>query len=414
MNEKYTLHMKKCEIYDSLFTENSINEILNISEKHINNPIFILDTSYRIITRSSLAKCVNSSIETHNGKDYLILDTIKLMIKNKCIDDIYNNDNSFFYHDDEILIFCSIKVNHITIGYICVLQNNRKFEEDDLILTNVLAKVVSMQIQKEDLFISNSGLDEEYYLMDLLTNKIDNIEYLKTRLKYSNFILNENLLVLSIPFKKEYSDYRHNFGLKELIKRLKDILGNCIATYYNDMIIFLISNETEQVITSNIKETLIKFLKLNCLKCGLSIIFRNILEIQEFYYQSTYALKFTKDLETTHIAYFEECIESYLFYTCENTSNDFYKIKISTLIHPWINKLMKFDHENKTELLETLKIYIKNNRNANVASNKLNIHRSTFFYRFNKIQSILGISLGSSNNLFELELSFKILKYLGY
>ena len=48
--------MKKCEIYDSLFTENSIDEILNITEKYLNNPIFILDTSYHIITRSNLAK----------------------------------------------------------------------------------------------------------------------------------------------------------------------------------------------------------------------------------------------------------------------------------------------------------------------------------------------------------------------
>ena len=85
-----------------------------------------------------------------------------------------------------------------------------------------LSKVVSMQLQKENLFISNSGLDEEYYLMDLLINKIDNIEYIKERLKYINFNLNENLLILSIPFKQKYKDYRHNFGLKELIKKLKN------------------------------------------------------------------------------------------------------------------------------------------------------------------------------------------------
>ena len=73
MCKKYELSIKKCEIYDSLFTANSIDNILNITEKYLNNPIFILDTSYHIITRSDLAKADNSSIETHNGENYLLL-----------------------------------------------------------------------------------------------------------------------------------------------------------------------------------------------------------------------------------------------------------------------------------------------------------------------------------------------------
>lgn len=81
MQKKYDLYKKKYEIYDSLFSENSIDGILSIAESALNNPIFILDTSYRIITRSTLAKAENSSIETHNGENYLILDIINLMKK---------------------------------------------------------------------------------------------------------------------------------------------------------------------------------------------------------------------------------------------------------------------------------------------------------------------------------------------
>jgi len=411
MDEKNTLYMKKCEIYDSLFTTNSLDDIINITEKYLNNPIFILDTSYHIITRSNLAKTINSSIETHNGENYLLLNTIELMIKEKCIDTIYTKDNSFFHYSAQSLIFCSIRVMDITVAYICILQSNRDFEAEDLDLSNVLSKVVSMHMQKENLFISSSGLDEEYYLMDLLINKINNIQYVKERLKYINFNLNENCLILSIPFKQKYKDSRHNLGLKELMKRLKNILGNCISTYYKDMIVFLISNKQEQVISTYVKKNLLEFLKLNNLNCGISIAFENLLEIQDFFYQSMYAIKLSENLEVKSISYFEDFIESYLFYISESKINDSHKINLLTLVHPWINKLMKFDKENKTEFLKTLKAYIENNRNANVTSNKLNIHRSTLFYRFNKMQDLLGISLDNSNNLFNLELSFKILDY---
>ena len=56
----------------------------------------------------------------------------------------------------------------LPVGYIGVLQSKREFQEEDLELTNVLSKVLSIQLQKENLFLSNSGLDEEYYLIDLL------------------------------------------------------------------------------------------------------------------------------------------------------------------------------------------------------------------------------------------------------
>jgi len=412
MEKDFDLYEKKFKLYDSLFAQNTIEDILNTAENFLDNPIFILDTSYRIITRSNLAKRENSSIETHNGEHYLLSDTINLMKENKCIDAIYKTNTSFFHCSDQNLIFCSIRINDISIAYISVLQSKRKFQEEDLELTNILSKVLSIQIQKENLFISNSGLDEEYYLIDLLVNHLDNVEYVKERLKHSNFNLNTNFLILSIPFKQKYADYRHNFALKQMIERLKNILGNCISTYYKDIIIFLMSNENEQVISEYTNENLLEFLDLNNLKCGVSINFENILDIKDYFNQSIYALNLSSQMKLDNrINYFEDYMEYYLFYMATNKIDDLHKINLLTLVHPLIIKLIKYDKNNKTELFVTLKTYLEYNRNANDTASKLNIHRSTLFYRFNKIQSLLDISLENSNNLFKLELSLKILNY---
>lgn len=79
MNEKNDLTKKKLDLYDTLFSQDTIDEILNQAESFLQNPIFLLDTSYRIITRSKYAEAENSSIETYNGENYLIFDTINLM-----------------------------------------------------------------------------------------------------------------------------------------------------------------------------------------------------------------------------------------------------------------------------------------------------------------------------------------------
>lgn len=410
MNEKNDLTKKKLDLYDTLFSQDTIDEILNQAESFLQNPIFLLDTSYRIITRSKYAEAENSSIETHNGESYLIFDTINLMQKSKCIDTIYNTSNSFFHYSEQNLIFCSVKINNITIGYIGVLESIRKLKESDLEYTDILSKVLSIQIQKENLFISNSGLAEEYYLVDLLENKIDNLEYFKKRLQFSKFNLEENLLMLSIPFKQKYNDFRHNFGLQQLINQLKNILGNSIAAYYKDMIIILVSNSNEYVITA--EDSLLEFLKLNNLNCGISFVFKNLEFIKDFFYQTIYTLELSSSMKSNkHIYYFDDYVEYYMFYMASNSNNVLYKISLENLIHPFLRKLIDFDKENKSDLYETLKTYIENNRNANETSRKLNIHRSTFFYRLNKIQNLFDISFDSTNNLLKLELSFKLLTY---
>lgn len=77
---------------------------------------------------------------------------------------VYNSTEAFFHFTNEKLIFCGIKTNEITTAYICVVKKYRDFDFDDLNLVNTLSKTLSIQIQKNNLFISTSGLEEEYYL----------------------------------------------------------------------------------------------------------------------------------------------------------------------------------------------------------------------------------------------------------
>ncbi|MCB2313700.1 helix-turn-helix domain-containing protein [Clostridium tagluense] len=409
---EYKLYVKKFNIYNSLSACNDINKIINICEGYLNNPIFILDTSYRIIGRSALANAITSSIETYNGKAYLLIDTVNIMREDKCIDNIYSSSTSFFHRSDKSLIFCGIRINNVTVAYICILQENREFVEEDLELTNTLAQTFSIQIQNDNLFISSSGLEEEYYLMDLLNNSINNLNYIEERLKNIDFKLNKNILLVLIPFRQTYKDYRHNFGLKQLIITTKNIFGNCISAYYEENIILMVSKEDDDVFSENIKTRFIEFLNLNNLKAGISLEFQNILETKEFYKQATYTLKLAKHLNTEgFLFYFEDYIEYYLFYIMQNSDNNTEKIKLHTLIHPLINKLIDIDKNNNSVLLQTLMIYLESNRNSNMTAKKLNIHSSTFFYRYHKIEELLKISLSNSDILFKFELSLKILRY---
>ncbi|URZ17135.1 PucR family transcriptional regulator [Clostridium felsineum] len=407
IHSELQLSEKKYEIYSSIYNSSNIDEILNAAEMHLNNPIFIVDTSYKIMGRSYLSHSVTDSIEYHNNNTYLIFDTIKTMKKDKCIDDIYDSSDAFFHYSDLNLIFCAIRVNDITIAYICIIEKVRSFIKTDLELVNTLAAVLSTQVQKNNFFITKTGFSEEYYLIDLLTNPCDDLSYIKARLETTSFTLKDNFLVLAIPFKKNYSDYNYNFELRKLIINIKSILVNCISAYYKGNLIFLVSLNC-YYIKEKILEDFKNFLRLNKLSSSLSLPFNNLLYIKDFYMQTICTLKLSKKLNTKElICYFEDYIEYYLFSLCK----DNYKIKLNTLIHPLILKLYELDNINDTELIKTLSAYLQNNRNTSDTAKKLNIHQSTFFYRFHKIEKILNISLNNSSLLSKFELSLKILHY---
>lgn len=408
--EKQKLYIKKYNILSSINNNYDINEILNISENYLNNPIFFLDTSYKILGFSKYATLVNGSINNYNENYYLVSEIIEDIKKDNCMNLIYNSNQAFFHCAKEKLIFCGIKVNNVTTAYICILEKFRKLENNDLSLVNTLSKALSMQIQKDNLFINNSGFEEEYYLIDLLTNKIDDINYLKERLSQTNFKIKENLFLVSIPFKQIYKDYRHNFGLKQLIKTAKNIFRNSIITYTDDKIVFLISKDSEKLFSLTDKTEFLKFLMLNHLKCGVSMVFKNILETKEFYTQTLSVLDIAQELKSSdYIFYFEDYLEYYWFNLSSNPS---YKISLHNLVHPYIKNIMVNDKIHNTDLLKTLTAYLDSNRNSNIASKALSIHNSTFFYRFHKIETLLNVSLSDSDILFKLELSLKLLKYI--
>ena len=411
ISEFFSLYIKQNHIYNSLYSSNTIKDILNLAEKYIQNPIFLVDTSYAVLCSSNMAEIQASHIDKYNEHYYLKFDIVNLMKKDKCIDNIYSSSKPFFHYDNGNMIFCSVKVNEITTSYLYIQESNKKLSFSDLELVSTLSKVVAAFSEKEHIFISNSGLCDEYYLIDLLTNNFDDIEYIKNRLKNSSFVIKENFVIISIPFVYESKDYRYNFALKELMQSGKNILQNCLSAYYENNIIFLVSSSDFNIISENIKEQLENFLKLNNLKCGISFVFNDLSNIHDYLNQSRNAVKLSEKSEHNNLLfYFEDFVDFYLF-SVSYHKNSLYKISLKSLIHPFIRKLIEYDDNNNSELFKTLKLYFENNRNSENTAHFLNINRSTFFYRFHKIQKLLDIDLNSY--FYKLKIAFQLYDYIG-
>lgn len=77
-----------------------------------------------------------------------------------------------------------------------------------------------------------------------------------------------------------------------------------------------------------------------------------------------------------------------------------------------IGKLREYDLENGENLVETLRVYLENDKNIGVSAQEMFLHRNTFKYRLNKIEEILLCNLSDPNICFNLNLAFKIERFL--
>ena len=72
--------------------------------------------------------------------------------------------------------------------------------------------------------------------------------------------------------------------------------------------------------------------------------------------------------------------------------------------------LMLYSGKNNTELYKTLKIYLKLERNALQTAKALFIHRSSLFYRIERITQLTKINLDDPKERLILQLSYCLME----
>ena len=96
--------------------------------------------------------------------------------------------------------------------------------------------------------------------------------------------------------------------------------------------------------------------------------------------------------------------DAFAFLTSQITS----AIEVESLLHPAIAKLARYDQMNQSNLLNTLRVYLEHDRNAQRCANLLYLHRNSLQYRVRRIQEIAKIDLDNPEERAYLRLSFML------
>lgn len=186
-----------------------------------------------------------------------------------------------------------------------------------------------------------------------------------------------------------------------------------LSLIHGDNIICFISTDSNEKALESIKylyaiyDLLAQKHKNSDIYLSIGCIYKNLCKVKKSYEEALKALKLYKKggLKDRVINYSNLGIYRLLF---EIQNID----EVRKYHNDVLGKLIDYDKENNTNLLQTLREYLLNNCNLLKTSQVMFIHRNTLIYRLNKIKNILMIDLDSPYVRLDLLNSIVISNYL--
>ncbi|MFV0466224.1 MAG: PucR family transcriptional regulator [Lachnospiraceae bacterium] len=395
----------KAHLVDALHLSLGMQAIVDTAYELLQNPVTVVDSSYKILAMFSDLSDIDGRDDLFRQRDlgYMLQENIDAMKHDRIYEQARENKYPFYYRSQEGAhgwITSLIYIHGIEVGQIGVMESRHTFTETDFELIDFLSKVISLELQKSELYRENRGMMHSYFLSDLLDRKIHDDTTILSRMEGLNWNLSKQLYILIID------DSVKNFydGKAQLItQQLQHMLVNSRWVIYQGQIVFLVSgNEGD---AKQFFAPLTDYLTINHLTASVSNRFEHVLSIRNFYEQAKKAAGFGQRFQPKQAVHF---YSDYMFYHMgeiagiEHSLSDFY--------HPGILAIRDYDKEHQSNFLRTLKLYLTHIDDPGKVASTLYIHKNTVFYRINKIKEQFHIDLDDGEERFKIHMTIKLME----
>ncbi len=407
MGVNSALQEHKDELFKCLFRGKDLTKLLEVAYKHINNPIIVCDTSYSVL--GSFPQVSDErNLEIINNRLRLKNVFTQDMEINKITERIYHSIYPFITKVEDFpydWVFESIRINQAVVGYICIRGQNRSFSVDDLDLIHFLTQSISIQLQKNVEYTNPHGIKYDYFYKELFLNHFDNEANIKNQLKLLGVTPADNYYIIGCDFIENTDKV---LSPNYYCQQIMSIFTNAVTGIYNGILVTLVPTNFLKPYSEGTRERLSTFLSMNNMVAAVSFIFTNLMESSLYFNQCQSMLNMVEpEKDSGNILLYGD----YCFRHITSIIDD--PNILTSTIHPALKYMKRYDEENSTEYLNTLSAYIGKNRSAPAAAEALHIHKSTFFYRLEKMKTLFGINITNADDMFAYEISLRLMKVTG-
>lgn len=396
----------------------SLNQLLEIQYENLGlqalvdcaysvlqNPILIVDSDYKILAASAAPIEKRPDLEEQISFGYVFEENIKAIKSRKLYEKARKNRYPTYDRrpdkPEEGWITCMVYIHDIEVAHIAVSDLNRPFFVSDFAFVDSLSKVISVELQKNNFYKGSESMRHSFFLSDLIENSTPDIHTIARRAKSLNWKFENGMRIMTI-----FIDHDDHFDKKAALisSQLKHMLPGSRWALYKQSIVFLLNLDSSGVDAFRSHSELYDFLRVNSICAALSRSFHSLTEVRKKYEECLHAYQVGHRTDPQNALYL------YTDYICHYIGKVLEKSQsLDDFLHPAISNIRDYDRRHNTALLNTLKEFLMHPDEPGLASQKLFIHKNTYFYRLNRIKELFSLDLASGEERLLLHLSLKFL-----
>ncbi len=399
-----SLRRVKDALFLALQSKHSLRHFLRLTHEATGLQLTLCDTSFCVLAAYP-ALDDEKNVETISDRQYIRFGVTLEMEEKQQLKHLMESRCPSVYSDPEFpnpIMFQGVHINQALVAYLFSPGRAEGFSDKELELIEYLSQILSIEMQKNESFASESGIKYEYFLSELVEGRLKSDQFAVQHLSQLKRQVRPYYYLATFSFDDVTS--RHSSG-SYYSEKLLTIFPEALVGQVKRRTCMLLPRADLNALTEREELTLRKFLEFNKMRAGFSYRFTSLVRTNYAWEQAEAAL--TDGADACRIRYYEQSYLSHLFAQMGDDE------RLQAQIHPDIHLLHDYDCEHNSQYLLTLHSFLKEDRNAVRAAAALYIHKSTFFFRMGKIAELLGEDvMRDSRKLFDYELSFHLLDYL--
>lgn len=403
MHDHYLLMNQRDMLMQTLLNTDDMEELIDESSKILNNPIVVIDKSFRVLAHSDIQWIRDDYWKKSIQNGFCSHEFITRIRQMETFQHGNKERHPFFMtcdidHTEKLV--SKLYLDGLFMGYAIVLDSVSAVCRKDLPLVGFLGKIIIEQMKVKHQYVQNMQASASNFYIELLDEMIQSEAALQDRLQSIQ-------MEVRAPFRMALI-IDHSFNLSKehrenIVGALQEHYLPLVLAYYDDYLVVFFPDDDQMV--EIIRNTVMKH---DCIVI-ISGVVSQYLKTSKIYHSCVSTLHLLNKMGVEKGVYYNDDYRCYHLFQDVSSQH-----QLIQYCHPKVLEIQRYDQAHETNFFETVSAYCRKGRNIMAAAEELYIHRNTMRYRLTKIEKLFGLSLEPEEVFHNVLISIKILDYIAW
>ena len=393
-------------LLDIQYRMGSAREMLEASVAIFENPLFVLDDTFSVLTSVSPENSSSWQDVFAPGREKM--DLLRSIARDPRFIESRNRKD-VYPGPDAIIGFRTFHWNVFRGGKtrysLVVAEEGRRLTPSDADLLELLGTHVKFALFHQERTDEERSSKIEPVLTRILEDRM--LDYQEGSHMLENLGWKSEHSYLALVYQLTYLD-QEVLPVLSICRYMQEQFPSCCSFPFEGDIVSFFNLSLSVLSEEEIQMQLKPFIRDSYLKAGFSRTMAGHMDLRRQYVQAKTALDVgSRKYPYQWINYFDQIAFTYIMEQAVR------RLPARMLAHEGVLRLQDSDRKHGTEYVKTLQCYLDHHQNAVQTAKELFIHRSTFLYRLEKIRELLESSLEDPEEVLYLMISLSLLDQKG-